>query len=205
MLDKPQTRPLAIVSLAHARNRVGLRMLAGRLLKSCGSVGRFGSGTACRNRLHASAGRAGSLMIAQSQPLPAPLSCLPHHQAICHFGRPSYCASTQLTQRSLAGRADPQLRGKHANFSLRACSNKVGSAERLHVCAATSVPDDTAEAPLSQPTPTKFARRTSVKDVKVKTHICYFFATQLLARNIADKLLLTFAKFREGKAKVSAT
>ena len=129
-------------------------------------VSRHRIGTACRDLLHASAGCAEMLASPHDLPTIGVTVCRHQHHVICTFGRAAYSTSTHFTHRSPTGRALPRL---HNPGSALAAVAQVDAKphRKLHVCASTSVVDKTSEASTSQPAPLKFARRTTVKDVKV--------------------------------------
>ena len=137
-------------------------MYAGRILHKAHVLTRSNIDTASRRLLHASASRARSPMLAHDLPTSARVVGSHHRQANWHFGRAAYCTSSHLTGRSLKCPTDPKL----SRWSTAALPRH---AHRLRVRAATSATDDCTAASTSQHTLPKFARRTSVKDVKVNT------------------------------------
>lgn len=149
--------------------RLELRMFAAGLLHTSRTLTKLRLGTACRSVLDASASRARSPMLAHDLPTSARVVSLHQLQASGHFGRAAYCTSSHLTGRSLTGRTDPRLRPGCSKWATTAAQARCH--QRFYVCAATSVVNEPTAASTSQRNVPKFARRTSVKDVKVDTRL----------------------------------
>ena len=176
-----------------------LRMYAGRNLCKAHVLTRSHIDTACRGLLDASASRARSSMLAHVDlPTSARVVGLHQRQANWHFGRAAYCTSGHLTGRSLKGPTDPRLSVSCSRWSSTA---QTRHSQRLHVRAATSVADEHTAASTSQQSLPKFARRTSVKDVKVS--IC--LTGYQVAFCCESQFMTCFAMFREGKTKALVT
>lgn len=141
------------------RHRLELRMYARRTLYKAHLLTCLRIDTTCRRLLDASASRARSPMLAHDLPTSARAVGSQQRQANWHFGRAAYCTSGHLTGRSLKCLTEPKL----SRWSTAA---QTRHAHRSHVRAATSVVEDRTAGATSQHTLPKFARRTSVKDVK---------------------------------------
>lgn len=141
-------------------------MFAARFLHTSHTLTRLHLDTACRRILDASASRARSPMLAHHLPTSARVVSPHQRQASWHFGRAAYCTSSHRIGRSLTGRTDPRHSAGCSRWSTAAQTRYL---QRLHVRAATSVVKEPTAGSTSQKSVPKFARRTSVKDVKVNT------------------------------------
>ena len=142
-------------------------MYAGRSLYKARVLTQLSIDTACRRLLDASASRARPSMLVHDLPTSARLVGLHQRQANWHFGRAAYCTSSDLTGRSLRGPTNPRLSAGCSKWSTPAHTRH---SQSPHVRAATSVADGHTAASKSQPSLPKFARRTSVKDIKVNIY-----------------------------------
>ena len=142
-------------------------MYAGRSLHKAHVLTRLLIDTACRRLLDASP-RARSSMLAQDLPTSARVVGLHQRQANLHFGRAAYCTSSHLTGRSFKGPTSSRLSAGCSRWSTAA---QTRHSQRPHVRASATVVDEPTAGSKSQQSLPKFARRTSVRDIKVNTSL----------------------------------